>query len=98
MITRIVRMEFQPEKVEEFLEIFNASKQQIRHFPGVNHLELHRDAKLSHVFYTYSIWEGEEALEAYRHSPLFQSVWAKTKALFGGKPLAYSLHKEMTVE
>ena len=98
MITRIVRMEFQSDKVEEFLAIFNESKHLIRHFPGVHHLELHRDAKIPHVFYTYSIWEGEDALETYRHSELFQSVWAKTKACFGGKPLAYSLHKEMTVE
>ena len=97
MITRIVRMEFQPDKIEEFLAVFNSAKQQIRHFPGVHHLELHRDAKLPHVFYTYSIWEGEEALEAYRNSPLFQSVWEKTKVLFAGKPLAYSLKKEMTV-
>lgn len=98
MITRVVRMEFQPDKVEAFLTIFNESKHLIRHFPGVHHLELHRDAKLSHVFYTYSIWDNEEQLNVYRHSELFQSVWAQTKQLFAGKPLAYSLVKEMEVE
>ena len=44
MITRIVRMEFDSDKVEDFLRMFNATKSQIRHFPGVLHLELHRDA------------------------------------------------------
>ena len=97
MITRIVRLEFQPEKVEDFLVLFNSSKQLIRHFPGVHHLELHRDAQLSNVFYTFSIWEGEDELEVYRQSELFQGVWAQTKVLFAAKPLAYSLVKEMVV-
>lgn len=98
MIVRIVRMEFQPEKVESFLEVFNASKSQIRHFPGVHHLELHRDAKKDNVFYTLSHWENGQALEDYRHSELFGSVWAKTKVLFAAKPQAFSLLQEMVVE
>ena len=98
MITRIVRMEFRPEAVATFLEVFNASKSQIRHFPGVHHLELHRDATMDNVFFTYSIWEGEAALEAYRHSDLFKSVWARTKVLFSARPQAWSLRKEMDVE
>lgn len=98
MIVRIVRMEFDPEKVDAFLNHFNTYKSQIRHFPGVMHLELHRDAKLSNVFYTYSHWEDEAKLEAYRYSELFQNVWAETKILFIGKPLAYSLVQEMIVD
>ncbi|MEY3444465.1 MAG: hypothetical protein RLZZ519_2746 [Bacteroidota bacterium] len=98
MITRIVRMEFAPEKVEDFLVLFGATKSQIRHFPGVQHLELHRDANHSNVFYTYSKWENAEALEAYRVSPLFESVWSRTKILFSGRPQAFSLIQEMIVE
>ena len=98
MIVRIVRMEFAPEKVEAFLAMFNATKSRIRHFPGVLHLELHRDLELPHVFYTYSHWEDAAALEAYRVSDLFQSVWAETKSYFGGRPQAFSLVQEMVVE
>lgn len=98
MITRIVRMEFQPEKVDEFLKIFHASKEQIRHFPGVHHLELHRDLNQDNVFYTYSHWESEIALNAYRESKLFRGIWPQTKALFSQKPQAFSLVKELTVE
>ena len=98
MITRIVRMEFRPEEVATFLAVFEESKALIRHFPGVNHLELHRDATLENVFFTYSIWDGPEALEAYRHSPLFKSVWARTKILFAGKPQAWSLNQLMVVD
>ena len=98
MIVRIVRMEFVPEKVETFLAHFNLYKSQIRNFPGVHHLELHRDAQLPNVFYTYSHWENAEALEAYRVSELFINVWAATKILFAGKPQAFSLVREMIVE
>ncbi len=98
MITRIVRMEFDPHKVETFLAVFDQSKKLIRHFPGVLRLELHRDANLPNVFYTYSWWEGEEALEAYRTSALFADVWAKTKVLFAGKPMAFSLLHADTVD
>lgn len=98
MITRIVRMEFAPEKVEDFLRLFNATKSQIRHFPGVRRLELHRDVAQPHVFYTYSIWEDATALEAYRVSALFESVWSRTKVLFAGKPQAFSLMQEMVVD
>lgn len=97
MITRIVRMEFQPDKVETFLSHFNLYKQQIRNFPGVHRLELHRDAGADNVFYTISEWDGEAALEAYRHSDLFRGVWAQTKVLFAAKPQAWSLRPEMVV-
>ncbi len=98
MITRVVRMEFAPEKVAAFLELFNATKSQIRHFPGVMYLELHRDASNPNVFYTYSHWQDEASLEAYRVSALFESVWSRTRVLFAGRPLAYSLVREMVVD
>ncbi len=86
-------MEFEPEKLGEFHEIFDATKHLIRAFPGCLHLELHQDARHPEVRYTFSMWESEEALNAYRASELFGSVWPKTKTLFKGKPLAYSLIK-----
>lgn len=98
MIVRIVRMEFDPEKVATFLELFDATKSLIRHFEGVQHLELHRDASNRNVFYTYSHWENAAALEAYRVSALFESVWSRTKVLFAAKPQAFSLVREMVVE
>ena len=98
MIKRVVRMEFAADKVETFLELFEATKSQIRHFPGVQHLELHRDAGNHNVYYTYSIWDGEASLEAYRVSPLFASVWSRTKVLFAGRPQAFSLEQVMVVD
>jgi hypothetical protein len=91
MILRIVRMEFRPEALAEFHAIFDQSKQAIRNFPGCHHLELHQDPKNPQVRYTYSHWESENALNAYRDSELFASVWPRTKALFAARPQAFSL-------
>ncbi len=97
MIVRIVRMEFQADNLAGFQEIFDQSKQQIRNFPGCLHLELHVDAHHPAVRYTYSHWDSQASLDAYRDSALFASVWPRTKALFAAKPQAFSLQRLETV-
>jgi len=93
MILRIVRMEFQKDKIEEFRQLFDHYKYKIRSTPGCLHLELHCDPLRPEVLFTYSHWEGLESLEAYRHSDTFQEVWPQTKALFAARPQAFSLEK-----
>ncbi len=88
MIRRLVKMTFQPDQVETFLEIFEESKHKIRSMPGCLHLELWRN---DNIFFTYSIWEDERALNHYRFSDVFKTVWAKTKMLFAEKAQAWSL-------
>ncbi len=90
-LLRIVRMDFSPEKVSDFMEVFNASKQRIRAFPGCLYLALHTDIHHENVKYTYSLWESENALTNYRHSELFKNTWAETKILFQSKAQAFSL-------
>jgi quinol monooxygenase YgiN len=91
MIKRIVKLTFEPDKTDDFLAIFKESKAQIRAFPGCQHLELWRDQKAPGVFFTYSFWVDEAALEQYRHSTLFRTTWEKTKALFAERPAAWSV-------
>jgi len=95
MIIRIVRMEFQPVHVDDFLAHFSTIKPLIRSFPGVQHVELHRDANHPNVFYTYSKWNGVNDLETYRQSDLFKGAWSQAKTWFAAKPLAYSLLEEL---
>lgn len=90
MLIRIVRMNFQADKVDDFLAIFENSKHKIRNFEGCQHLELLRDLDNPHIFSTYSLWENAEALENYRQSELFKTTWAATKVLFAAKPFAFS--------
>jgi len=98
MLIRVVRMTFQKDKVEDFLKLFDATKQRIRHFEGCQHLDLLQDYNQSNIFSTYSIWENEEALNKYRDSALFGEVWKSTKALFADKPVAFSSRKFIEVK
>ena len=86
-------MTFKPENIPSFERVFKASSPQIRSFPGCNHLELLQDAENPEVFFTYSQWESEEALQAYRESDFFREVWGSTKKLFAERPRAWSLRK-----
>lgn len=92
MIKRIVKLTFQPDKLEAFKAIFEQSKSMIRDFEGCHHVELLQGVNSENIFFTFSIWESEDALNRYRHSELFQATWAKTKVLFSDKPEAWSVN------
>ena len=98
MIIRIVKMTFVPEKVNEFLEVFHTSKQLIRNFKGCSHLELLNDINTPNIFFTYSYWENEDALNNYRDSELFKNVWSKTKILFSDKTRAWSVEQKVVLD
>ncbi|WP_033957979.1 putative quinol monooxygenase [Psychroserpens jangbogonensis] len=98
MFVRIVKMGFDPLKIEEFLSDFEVVKDKIRAFEGCQFLELYRDKDNTNTFFTYSYWASEADLENYRHSELFKGVWAKTKPLFNAKPEAWSVDKVVTLK
>jgi quinol monooxygenase YgiN len=91
MITRIVRLSFKPEQLNNFIVIFNTNVESIKQFEGCKSVKLMQDADLINVLYTYSTWDSVECLNNYRSSALFNQVWLQTKRLFNDKPFAYSL-------
>ena len=91
MLIRLVKLQLQTEKVSEFLRLFDGKKELIRRSNGCTHLELWRDPANPNVFYTYSIWQSEAQLKAYRHSELFRKTWKFAKTLFNEAPEAVSL-------
>lgn len=97
MFTRIVKMEFQEEKISEFLENFELVKEKIRNFPGCQFLELYRDKDNQTIFFTYSRWNTVMDLEEYRKSELFRQVWSKTKPLFSQRAQAWSVDTIVTL-
>ncbi|NDC29831.1 MAG: antibiotic biosynthesis monooxygenase [Bacteroidetes bacterium] len=98
MINRIVRMSFEPQKVDDFLSFFETVKAQIAAFDGCEGLILLRDAQLPNVLCTYSYWQSEAHLNKYRYSPLFKDTWTKTKLMFNDKAQAWSLVVEQKVK
>ncbi|SHI99745.1 hypothetical protein SAMN04488096_106256 [Mesonia phycicola] len=93
MLVRIVKMHFQEEEIENFKLIFEEKKKYIRNFEGCQFLELYQDKNNKSIFFTYSYWVNDEALEKYRHSALFKEVWAETKIKFKQKAEAWSVDK-----
>lgn len=84
-------MDFMPQKVEEFLALFEQKKDTIQSFKGCRHLELCKDVSESTVYYTLSKWDSDHALDDYRKSEFFKATWLQTKALFQARAQAYSL-------
>lgn len=96
MLVRIVKMNFRDDEVKNFQSLFEHYKEQIRNVDGCTHLQLLQDVKEPNIFFTYSWWNHENYLNAYRESKLFGKVWPQTKALFAAKPEAWtceSLHQ-----
>ncbi len=87
-------MEFRAEEIPGFEALFAARKERIRGFEGCLHLELWRESAKPEVFFTYSHWESEAALDRYRYSEFFKDTWTRTKALFSAPPQAWSLNRE----
>ncbi|MBL7691713.1 MAG: antibiotic biosynthesis monooxygenase [Flavipsychrobacter sp.] len=97
MIVRIVQMTFRADKTDEFVAMFNERKDRIRHFDGCTHLELWQDKKQPEIFFTYSHWESESALDHYRFSEFFKETWGLTKAMFAAPPQAWSVEQRYDV-
>ncbi len=96
MIKRIVKIELKSDNIEAFQTIFQESKSKILAREGCFHVELLRCNEPDHIFFTFSIWESQDALDAYRKSELFGGVWPKTKALFAKPAEAWSTHLDDT--
>jgi len=97
MLVRIVKMSFHQQHIETFLQNFDKKKEFIRKSQGCRLLELYREQQDGNIFFTYSYWDSEDDLNAYRSSDLFKNVWAETKVLFNDKPLAWSVDKLVTM-
>ncbi|MBM3453074.1 MAG: antibiotic biosynthesis monooxygenase [Bacteroidetes bacterium] len=91
MLVRIVKMEFQPQKVADFLYFFDRVKNEIATFDGCLGMKLMQDQSNPSIIFTYSHWEEQEALNKYRESELFGKVWPNVKPWFAKKPEAWSL-------
>ena len=93
MIQRIVKMTFDTASVPQFMELFAANKAKIRTFKGCRYLELLQDRDREGVYFTRSLWDSVDDLEAYRESEQFRNVWTATRRLFTEPPKAWSLNQ-----
>lgn len=85
-------MYFKEDAVADFHRMFQKKKQTIKAQDGCNYLELIEGITDKTIISTYSIWESQEHLDAYRHSTFFGETWKETKSYFRMKAEARSYH------
>jgi quinol monooxygenase YgiN len=88
---RIVKMEFEPQYCESFVQLFATIKEKIRNIDGCESLTLLRDIDNPKIFFTYSHWQDPKYLELYRTSDLFTLTWSTIKPWFASKAEAWSV-------
>jgi quinol monooxygenase YgiN len=91
MITRIVKLTFQEEKIADFITFFDSIKTQVSGFENCYGMRLHQEKGKPHVVFTYSLWKEEESLNNYRDSALFQGVWSTIKPWFAERAEAWTV-------
>jgi quinol monooxygenase YgiN len=94
MITRVVKIHFQKEKIAEFLAFFETIKWKVAQQENCLGMKLLQDKNKPEIVFTYSLWKEEAALERYRDSALFsEEVWPKIKPWFKEKAEAWTLEE-----
>lgn len=93
MITRIVKLTFQEDKISDFLSFFDTIKHQVNTFPGCHGMKLLQNIHHPWIVMTYSRWESESALNLYRDSEIFGIVWPTIKPWFTQKAEAWSVEE-----
>lgn len=94
MLVRVVKLTFQPQYLSAFYTHFDTVKDQVATFPGCHGMKLLADQHAPETIFTYSVWENEAALDTYRHSDLFASIWPNIKPWFAQRAEAWSLDEK----
>ena len=93
MIVRIVKLQFDERTHEEAQRHLLSFVENVRSWPGCTHLEVLFDTHRVGGVLTYSHWDSEEALNAYRISLVFREFWSLVKPHLSKPAEAWSLHR-----
>ncbi|MRT92865.1 putative quinol monooxygenase [Ancylomarina sp. 16SWW S1-10-2] len=93
MIVRFVKLKLQSQHIADFKKFTEGEKKDIIAFDGCSFLEILQDINNKNLFFSYSHWESEEALNRYRDSAFFKGNWKQVKQWFAAKAEAWSLQR-----
>ena len=93
MVIRIVKLTFREEEADTFKKYFATVCDIIRAQEGCNSLQAWQDIHQPEIFFTYSIWNGEEDLNRYRDSAFFLQFWKTVKPWFAAKAEVWTFDK-----
>ena len=98
MIYRIVKLKFARREMQTIKPLFTAVAPKVRGTDGCTYLEILYDLRDSGKVMTYSRWESEAHLEAYRESEIFRSFWSKIKPDFIKPAEAWSMQCDIRLD
>ena len=87
---RIVCLTIKSGKVESFRKVMEKYLPNFHDVPGCLYLEILEDIYRENIFYTYSHWKDQMALDTYKNSEIFKKVWQQVKPWFAEKAKASS--------
>lgn len=90
-IIRVVKLTLKREHQDDFVRFFKEHQSTIEGHEGCHSVELHKTTRDEGVFFTLSLWDSEEALDDYRNSSFFKTIWPQVKLWLSEKTEAYSL-------
>ncbi|MBI2257581.1 MAG: antibiotic biosynthesis monooxygenase [Flavobacteriia bacterium] len=93
MITRVVKINFKEDKINDFLQHFETIKWMVASQENCHGMKLYQDKNQENIVFTYSIWSDENALENYRKSIFFNDLWSTIKPWFKEKAEAWTLNE-----
>lgn len=88
---RIVKLVFDDKSLSSALELIACASSVVRDTKGCVYMQAHRVNNDPYTVFTYSLWEADEYLEAYRNTDYFKAFWKKLKPLFAERAEAWSL-------
>lgn len=88
MIVRIVKLTFEDNFTKEFELKFPSIKPIVESVKGCNSVVLLKGE--NNTYFTYSLWNSKEDLEAYRQSSTFEKIWAIFKPHFTAPAQAWT--------
>ena len=90
MIIRIVELSIQKDKFSFAKKLLADVAPKVRSSPGCSHLRILLDVHNSQRITTYSHWNTEADLNAYRKSDIFINFWTDVKPLFAASARAWT--------
>lgn len=90
-LTRVVKLTLAPQHIESFKQVWLGHKNGIAGMEGCISLQAFQDHKEPHIFFTISQWENLHALDNYRYSDFFKTLWSTVKPMFAEKAMAHSV-------
>ena len=90
MVIRIVELSIQKDKLPFAQKYLAEVAPKVRNSPGCTHLRILMDLHNPGHITTYSHWNTEADLNAYRKSDIFNNFWSQIKPLFEAPARAWS--------